>query len=492
MRFKWDDPELFEGDLSRDVRVLTDLYLDDDTPSTGHVILKFDIENDTTGGFCSPMVADRHITAIANHLSTTDHYTVFLLDEDGKVDNRTVGDKTIVSCRTEDELLTRWLQYYKDAAPTIITHWNGDSYDVPFVYNRLLRVYDKKTAESLSPVGIVRYNNRKEVYEIAGVSSLDYLKLYKKFTLGQRPSYRLDAIGKAEVGMGKVEYEGTLDTLFKNDIEKFLDYNLNDVEIIVALDKKMKLIELARMICHMGHCSYENFESSSRFIEGTLVTYLHRNGLIVPNKVYNGEITDEVGFVGAFVKEPVPGVYDWVYSTDLASLYPSIIMSLNISSETRMGKILNWDATLHAAGKLDTYEVQLNDKSPTKLSREDAIKFLNTKNYMIASNGVLYRSDVRGFIPVVIEDWFNRRKEYKNLMKKFVKDGNNERADFYDLQQQVMKVLCNSVYGVLGLKSFRFYNLDNASAVTSTGQDVIKTSAKFVNHLYKKKLSGVK
>lgn len=449
-RYKWDDPSLYESDLPRETRVLTDLYLEDDMPSINHRILITDIEVDSTGGFATPEKADKEITAIANHDSIKDHYTVFLLDPVGQIDSQTNGNETVISCKTEDELLRGWLEYYKELNPTIITGWNIDNYDIPYLYNRLKRVFTAEIAKMLSPIGIVKFSQYRNRFSLAGVSVLDYLALYKKFTYSQKPSYRLDAIGKSEVGMGKVEYEGTLDTLYKTDIKKFLDYNLNDVQIVRAIDQKMKLIELARFICHMGHVPYEDFGYSSKFIEGTIVTYLHRKGIICANKPLNGreefakkQENDEEGFAGAFVKAPFPGLYDWVYSLDLQSLYPSIIMSLNISPDTKKGRVYNWNVDSHVRKEIDVYEVQLGDESTERMSRDEFINFLVAKGLSISSNGILYSNGRKGIIPEILDQWFEARVEFKNKMKSFIKEGNEEMADFYDRRQHVQKILLN-------------------------------------------------
>ena len=196
------------------------------------------------------------------------------------------------------------------------------------------------------------------------MSSLDYLDLYRKYTYTQQPNYRLDTIGRLEVGMGKVEYDGSLDQLFRDDLDKFIEYNLQDVRIIVELDKKLKLIELVRGICHIGHIPYEDYSLSSRVLEGTIVTYLHRKGIVVTDKPQDAkekmEALDrgEEGFIGAYVKDPVPGLYEWVYSLDLQSLYPSIIMSLNISPETKAGFVRNWNLEQHFKKEIVAYVVE--------------------------------------------------------------------------------------------------------------------------------------
>jgi len=316
--------------------------------------------------------------------------------------------------------------------------------------------------------------------------------LYKKFTYTQQPNYRLDTIGRLEVNMGKVEYQGSLDELFRTDLEKFIEYNLQDVRIIVEMDKKLKLIELVRGICHLGHVTYEDYGFSSKFLEGTIVTYLHRKGIIVTNKPANGRElmdqrmdSDEDQFSGAFVKEPIPGLYEWVYSLDLQSLYPSIIMSLNISPETKIGYVTNWDVDKHIGENIHEYLIRGTvDEEVVRLPRDKFIKYMTNENLMISSNGVLYNTTHKGIIPEALDQWFKERVEYKGLMKKYKNEGNEEMAEFYDRRQHIQKIFLNSLYGVLGLPIFRFFDIDNALAVTASGQDVIKKSAKFVNELY--------
>jgi DNA polymerase elongation subunit (family B) len=488
---RWGEPGLYESDLPRETRVLTDLYLDSDLPSTGHKVRCIDIETDSEGGYGDPMQGDKAITSISHYDYATDTRAVYILDTAGHLEASVEGNTTVLPFKTESELLDAYMAYHTANYPTIVTGWNTDGYDIPYLFNRLKRVKGEYVANSLSPVGIVEWNKYKGRYIIAGVSSLDYLQLYKKFTYSQKPSYRLDAIAKDEVGRGKTEYEGNLDMLFKSDIKLFIAYNLNDVDLVVDIDKKMKLIELVRFICHIGHVPYEDCYASSKFIEGTIITYLHRKGLIAPNKPEGGKeafdaLKEEVGFDGAYVKPPFPGLYEWVYSLDLQSLYPSIIMSLNISPDTKSGKVFEFSVD-DFANKVDRkYEVQFKGGNGV-FTRDQLKTFLTEHEYIVSSNGILYSSKRTGIIPEILDTWFKERVEYKNLMKKYVKEGDAEKADFYDRRQHVQKILLNSIYGVLGLPIFRFYDLDNALAVTATGQDVIKTTAKYVNHQYKVK-----
>jgi DNA polymerase elongation subunit (family B) len=498
-RFTRGHPNVFESDLPKETRVLTDVYLHEDTPSEGNIVLFFDIEVSMANGIPDVHTPNNEITSIALYDPTINKYSVLVLDKAGLYENRTVDGTDTIFCTTEVDLLHKFINLYEEIQPTIITGWNSNGFDVPYLYNRLRQVCGQSIANKLSPIGKVKYSERMEKYRIAGVSSLDYLDLYKKFTYTQQPNYRLDTIGRLEVNMGKVPYEGSLDQLFRDDLNKFIEYNLQDVRIIVEMDRKLKLIELVRGICHIGHVPYEDYPMSSRFLEGTIVTYLHRKGIIVTDKPQDArekmDAMDEggEGFTGAYVKDPIPGLYEWVYSLDLQSLYPSIIMSLNISPETKIGFVRNWNMEQHFRKEIVAYVVQEKDNDTTmELPYNEFMEFLQENNLTVSSNGVLYNNDKKGIIPEVLETWFAQRVEYKNTMKKYVNEGNKEMADYYDRRQHIQKIFLNSLYGVLGLPVFRFYDVDNAAAVTISGQDVIKSTAKVVNKHYEKLLGGDK
>jgi DNA polymerase elongation subunit (family B) len=491
-RFTRGHPSVFESDLNKETRVLTDLYLHEDTPSEGNVIMYFDIEVSMENGIPNVMKPNNEITSIAVYDPTIQKYHVFVLDKLQLYTDKSSDAVDIIFCASEQELLHKFINVYEQIQPTILTGWNSDGFDVPYLYNRLKQVCGVGIANKLSPIGKVRYSERLERYKIAGVSCLDYLNLYKKFTYAQLQNYRLDTVARAELGRGKVEYEGSLDQLFKDDLPKFIEYNLEDVRLIVDMDQKLNLIELVRGICHIGHVPYEDYNMSSRFLEGTIVTYLHRKGIIVTDKPPRPDKSSEEvseGFEGAYVKDPIPGLYDWVYSLDLQSLYPSVIMSLNISPETKVGFVRNWDLEQHFRKEIVAYVIEeKNNPATIELDYNSFTAFMEEHNLTISSNGVLYTNDKKGIIPEILETWFAQRVEYKNLMKKYVNEGDKVKANYYDRRQHIQKIFLNSLYGVLGLPGWRFYDVDNALAVTSCGQHVIKNSAKLVNKQYEKLL----
>ena len=486
-----DDLQLYESDVNEVTRFLIDEYGDSDESSTGHTIFTFDIEVEMLSGLPNIDKAENEITAVAAHDSVTNDYFVYVVNKGEKID-KTIKGAQVQSFDTEEDLLIAFLTKWQEINPTIVTGWNIDYFDVTYLYNRLKNKFGERLANKLSPIGKVHYNKYRKRYIIGGVSCMDYLALYKCYTYTELPNYRLDTVAQTELGTGKIEYEGNLDQLFRDDIEKFIEYNLVDVELVVDLEKKLQFIDLARAICHTGHVFYEDYLFSSKWLEGAMLTFLRRSGRVAPNKPKraprNEDGSDGEGkFTGAYVKEPKPGLYKWVYDLDLTSLYPSIIMSINISPETKIGKLKDYSAEDHMKGRLETYTIMDVDGNefPT-LSKDKFNAFIEKNKYSVAANGVLYRTDKVGIIPEVLNVWFNKRVEYKDLMKKYGKEGNDDKYKFYGKRQLVQKIMLNSLYGVLGLPSFRFYDVDNAEATTITGQTVIKTTELIANQYYSK------
>jgi DNA polymerase elongation subunit (family B) len=527
------DPSLFESDVPIETRILIDAYEDSDDLSEGHRVLYLDIEVSTEGGFPNVEQADKEITAIAICDGVTQKYTAFILDRDGKLEQFSKDNVEVLSFTTEESLLSHFVTKWEEIQPTIVTGWNSNDFDMPYLYRRMKSVIGASQAKRMSPIGVTYINDWSKKLVIAGVTHLDYMRLYEKLNIKKEPSYALNAIGKKIVGMEKITYKGSLDDLYKSDINKYIEYNLNDVQIIVALEKKLQFIELARAICHKGHVPYDCYQMSSRFIEGAILMYLRRKGQVAKNKPLEGREEyeqrmdeNEEGFEGAYVKAPVPGRYEWVFDLDLTSMYPNIIISLNISPETKIGvidrieyddkfvddrrkdltddwqnlsdntqkdtpleqyieqRLYGYSAKMYTQNRVSKYHIGGN-----VYSQDDFKKLVNESKLSIASNGVLYYKETTGVIPEILVKWFDERKEMRKLAKKYHEQGDEGMYEFYEQRQKVQKVLLNSIYGVLGLPIFRFYDKDNASAVTITGQDIIKTTGKAINEYFKKTLN---
>lgn len=434
--------DLFESDIPPLTRYLVDRYYKEDSISDIKKFF-FDIEVSTVGGYPNIDEADKEITSIAFEVDGVSG--VFVLDPE----SRHESGNGVYTFSDERSMLEKFGEVMVTSSASILSGWNVDFFDIPYLVHRCERLFGH--ASFLSPIRIIDKSQTKQgtVAKIAGFHSLDYLILYKKFTYSELPNYRLDTVAKMELGRGKVEYEGDLDSLYQNDLAKFIEYNLEDVMLVRDLDEKLSLIDLARSICHKGNVGYDEIHFTTRYLEGAALTFCKRHNLIVPNKPRrHGENEDP--FEGAYVKDPIPGRYEDVFDLDLTSLYPSIIMTLNISPETLIG--------IDADG-----------------------------DYYRASNGACYTKDKEGIIPQILATWFDERVTYKNLMKQAYAEGDLEKSKFYDGRQMAVKILLNSFYGALGTSSFRFYNRANAEAVTLSGQTVIKSAGLFANKWFTKR-----
>ena len=408
---KWDkdQPELFESDVNPEIRVLVDNYTDSDEVSEGHRVMIFDIEVEVTDGFPDPKKAENKITSIAFNDPLLDKYFCYVLDPDNKLKPNN-SDDTIESFKDEYDLLNAFFRKYMEIQPTILTGWNVEFFDVCYLYNRAIQVVGQQVANVLSPINQVQWSDFQNRYKIAGVSTLDYLALYKRFTFSQRSSYRLDAIGEYEVGEKKVEYEGTLNELYENDIDKFVEYNLQDVKLVKKIDDKLDFIEIARGLAHLGHCPYEDVFMSSRYLEGAILVYLKKQNIIAPNKPPRPKKFSNDKFVGAYVQDPIKGKHNWVYDLDITSMYPSCIMSLNISPETKLGKIEGWNPEeFLKENNKKTYSITQGENLLGRFTETELKKFLDEKDVGVATNGVMYRSDKDGLLPALLRKWFDER-----------------------------------------------------------------------------------
>lgn len=547
--------DIYESDVRPDMRFLIDNYYNSDEISKNHVTLNFDIEVDSTEGFPLASISENKITSIAAHVKEIDSFFVLILDEKKSIKNKKNDNVHIMSFSTERDLLMQFLKIYSNLKPTILTGWNIEMFDIPYLYNRLLKIVGSDYANTLSPIGVIEDKPMIEgAYRIAGVNILDYMELYKYFTQNESQRYTLDFIGKKEVNLGKIEYEGSLDVLYKENIHKFIKYNLRDVSIVKKLDEKLNLIELTKGICHKGHVKYEDIFYSSRYLEGAILTYTKKKGIVVPNKVdfkiklkrnHNPEekllqinkkindhfprkgkisiaksksvkkfieyvnikndcfiLSEELGeyikkeyplaieFSGAYVKKPMIGKHAWLFDLDLKSMYPFTIISLNISPETKVGNLEEFNPYDFIKETKDEsiYNVNyINKKS--KMNNKELRSFLKVNNLSISSNGILYDMNRKGLVPIILENWSAERDEYNKLYKKYGDENNKDKRDFYFERQRIQKVLLNSLYGTLGLSVFRFYDVENAEAVTISGQTLIKFSEKSANYFYNRELN---
>ena len=529
----WKDPKYYEKDVDKDTRLLVDMYFESDETPSYHNIVYLDIECEIAGALTPSNIRDPKgkITSIALYDNNSKKYYCLILDEKGKM-SKTINDgKEIIPYSNEQDLLSGFLDIWIELDPTIISGWNSAFFDMPYLYNRIRLVCGEEVALYLSPIRKVTYNeyNTDNPITIGGLNHLDYMLLFKKFITKQEPSYRLGEIGNKYVKLDKIEYQGSLDRLFEEDVNKFIDYNIRDVEIIVELEQVMKFIELTITIGHLCHTSYENIYYSTALNEGAILTYLKRKGIVSPNKptTYNPSLRDisvkkaeyeyKAGridkteyeeiislaeYAGGYLKDPNPGLYEWVIDLDFTSLYPSIIRSLNMGVETLVGRIVNRDKydnqwSLKELRAMDPNEIVEIEKvkankqlSRSKVKVGDILHLIESNDMLISAPGVIFRKDVSSVVCDILADWFAKRQEYKALMKKAYKAGDAVKGEFYNKRQHAYKIKLNDVYGVFAINGWRYTDGHKfiSKAITLTGQRLTQDSIIFVNEWMNKKL----
>ena len=372
-----------------------------------------------------------------------------------------------VYCYTEIELIEKFIQWWETNTPEVVTGWNCELYDIPYLMGRMERIMGEKFAKRMSPWNIARRNEiqimgRKQIsYDLAGISVIDYLDLYKKSpATPNQESYRLDHIANVELGARKLDHSefDTFREFYTKDWKKFVDYNIVDVELVDRLEDKLKLIDLCFTRAYDAKVNFSDIAYQVRTWDAIIYNYLKKRHIVIPQKERNQK--DEK-YAGAYVKEPKPGKYDWVVSFDLNSLYPHLIMQYNISPETLV-------ENRHPSATVD------------KLLNQD-ITFEMYSDYAVCANGAMFRKDVKGFLPELMEKMYNERVIFKKRMLKakqeYEKTKNPELIKEIarcNNVQMAKKIALNSAYGAIGNQYFRYYKLANAEAITLSGQVSIR------------------
>jgi len=503
----WRDPKYFEKDVDKDTRLLVDFYYESDETPSYHNLVYLDIECEIAGALTPENIKDPKgkITSVALYDNNSKKYYCLILDEKQLMDEAKSESKEVIPYKSERELLDGFLEIWEKLDPTIISGWNSEFFDIPYLYYRINKVLGQDMGNYLSPIQKVKTkivqtkNGLAEHVIVAGLNHLDYMNLFKKFITKQEPSYALGTIGEKYVKLGKIEYQGSLDKLFREDVDKFIEYNIRDVEIIVELEKALKFIELTVTIAHLCHTTYEQIYYSTVLNDGAILTYLKRKGIVSPNKptTYNPglkEIKEE--YAGGYLKDPVPGLYEWVIDLDFTSLYPSIIRSLNMGIETLVGRVVNtgkfdnqW--SLRELKKMDPnkmVEIEKVKKDRRLVRSEIKVKHLigliEEGDLLISAPGVIFRKDKSSVVCEILADWFAKRQEYKSLMKKAYKvDKDPVMGEFYNKRQHAYKIKLNDVYGVFAINGWRYTDGHKfiSKAITLTGQRLTQESIKFVN-----------
>lgn len=499
------------GNTRYEYCLISDLYKDDiewDYSKIRVAIIDIEVNSDPQkGGFAGVSDPFQPITSIAVKFVGEEKYYLF-----GYEDFDAPSNVLYTKCKDEYTLCKKFIEMWSLNYPDIISGWNTQSFDIPYIINRFEKILGKDQVKKLSPWGIIRehkvskFNEKFNKYEeevnfsILGISSLDYMLLYKKYHPGgnSQESYKLDNIAYVEVGENKIDYKGSLHRLYVEDIQKFYLYNLKDVELIEKLDAKCKLFELGLTLAYDSKTNFEDIFQQTRMWDALIYDFLKKKGI----QVHQCEVGEEASYEGAYVKPPIPGLHKWIVTLDATSLYPSIIMGKNISPETLV-RIEDYNEDLRS---IISNQISVDSILSGRLD----LSKLKENNVTLTPNGRFFRTDEKGFLPEMVEKMFNARKEYKNkklraetlyeiLENEIKARGSTEYKDLSDAElekersrlsnevskynnlQNAKKLCLNSLYGCLGTKYFRFFDVYQAEAITLEGQLSIRWMERGIN-----------
>jgi len=442
-------------------------------------VFTLDIETAAENGFPDIQSADQEILLISLRDSFTNRITVWgsksFKNEDRQVD--------YIHCDDETKLLSCFLAWWQENFPDVITGWNVQLFDIPYICRRVTRILGDKHTKMLSPWKMVSdreiyIKGRKQIaYDIPGISCLDYLELYKKFTYTNQESYRLDHIAFVELEQKKLDHSefDTFKEFYTNDWHKFVEYNIHDVRLVDRLDDKMKLLELAFTMAYDAKVNFEDVYSQVRMWDNIIFIYLDKQKIAIPPKHQSHK---DAQYAGAYVKEPTPGMYDWVVSFDLNSLYPHLIMQYNLSPETLLPR--------RSSVNVDMLLDKAHDTS-------------DLVGETLCANGTHYTTKEQGFLPKLMEKIYQDRTIYKKKM--LAAKQQYEQTPTIELKKEISrcnniqmarKIQLNSAYGAIGNEHFRYYKLEIAEAITLSGQLSIRWIEMKMNEYLNKLLSTQK
>lgn len=515
--------KLFESDMNVVFRCLADHYLDDDVPELNIAFFDIEVDFNKDLGFAPPEDPFNAITAIGVHLNWLDKTICLVMKPKGMSQEEAEVicnsfDSDVFLMDTEEELLETFIMLVDDA--DILSGWNSEGFDIPYIVNRITRLLGKDYTRKICLWGqfpkkkkYESYGKEAETYELVGRVHLDYMQLYMKYTYNVMHSYSLDAIAEHELGERKVDYEGTLDQLYNNDFKKFIEYNIQDTDLLRRLDDKLQYIDQANLLAHANTVLLQTTMGAVAQTEQAIVNEAHRLGMVVPDKTRGQEHTQAAG---AYVANPVKGMHDWVASMDLNSLYPSILRACNMSTETIVAQVRHsitgpeiaeyiakykenpiakyWD------GKFACKEYELvmdQDKEVTLyIDFEDGTSyeasgaeiydliFHNGKPWCITSNGTIFTFENQGVVPSLLERWYAERKELQAKAREFKGvSGKGKEFAFWDKRQLVKKINLNSLYGALLNPHCRFFDQRLGQSTTLTGRTIARHMAAQTNEV---------
>ena len=523
--------ELFESDVNVVFRCLSENYLGIDPPKLHTCFFDIEVDFDPEKGFSPTSDPFNPVTAISLYLDWLDQLITLCIPPKHMSDESAWEivrkfDNTLLF-KNEIEMFETFFQLIEDA--DVLTGWNSEGYDIPYMVNRVTRVMSKDDTRKFCLMGQLpkpreyeRFGKSEMTYDLVGRIHMDYLQLYKKYNYESRHSYKLDAIGEMEVGENKTQYEGTLDQLYNKDWEKFLEYNRQDTMLLVKIHNKLKFLDLANALAHENTVLLPTVMGSVAMIEMAIFNEAHERGLVVPDKKRRTENADETQqAAGAYVATPKRGMHEYVGAVDINSLYPSVIRALNMAGETIVAQVRQTltdqymkDKGLRLAQEKKRYKegdddvggailweglfgaleytaimnqergtiltVDYEDGRSEEMSAAEIWKmvFDSHKPWMLSANGTIFTYEKEGVVPGLLSRWYSDRKAMQKKLKEATTDSDRE---YWDKRQLVRKILLNSAYGALLNEHCRFYDKRIGQSVTLSGRQIVRHMMSQIN-----------
>ena len=523
--------KLFESDIPVVFRCLSENYLKAEPPKLHTCFFDIEVDFDPEKGFSPTSDPFNPVTAISMYLDWLDQLVTLVIPPRGMTDE-TAWDlvremPNTLLFRSEVEMFETFFQLIEDA--DVLTGWNSEGYDIPYMVNRVTRVMSKDDTRKFCLLGQLpkprtyeRFGKEETTYDLIGRIHMDYLQLYKKYNYESRHSYKLDFIGEMEVGENKTQYEGTLDQLYNKDFKKFVEYNRQDTMLLVKIHNKLKFLDLANALAHENTVLLPTVMGSVAMIEMAIMNEAHERGLVVPDKKRKDSRNEDAQqAAGAYVATPKRGIHEWVGAVDINSLYPSTIRALNMAPETIVAQVRQTlteqymldkglklarekkrakeddDAVTGAIlweglfGSLEytaimsqergtILTVDYEDGRSVEMSAAEIWKMIfdSHKPYMLSANGTIFTYEKEGVIPGLLTRWYSDRKAMQKKLKESTTDADRE---YWDKRQLVRKILLNSAYGALLNEHCRFYDKRIGQSVTLSGRQIVKHMMSTIN-----------
>ena len=513
-----NNKRLWESDINPVFRCLSENYLGKDAPTLQTAFLDIEVDFDSERGFSSPEDPFNPITAVSVYLDWMDQLITMVVPpkhmSDETAQEIAAKFENCLVFRSEAELLNTFLEIIADA--DILSGWNSEGYDIPYLVNRTTRILSKNDTRRFclwdqlpKRRTFERYGNEETTYDLVGRVHLDYMQLYRNYTYHEMHSYSLDTIAEYELGERKVAYEGTLDQLYNKDWQKFIDYNRQDTMLLAKLDKKLRFIDLSNELAHENTITLLKTMSAVALTEQAIINEAHAQNLIVPSRKDYG--TDENRpAAGAYVAYPKKGMHEWIGAIDINSLYPSTIRALNMAPETIVGQLRpvmtesylqqKRDAGETFAGSWENifgsleYTAVMNQErgteitvdwengDPTVHSAAELWKLIFDSHnpWTLSANGTIFTYERDGIVPGLLARWYSERKELQAKKKEATtaKD-----IAFWDKRQLVKKINLNSLYGAILNPGCRFFDARIGQSTTLTGRQIVKHMNAKINEL---------